>query len=465
MAKDALIFRPGKVQGVCRYPPHEERDAELEKIHRHFSLHPMGLIRDYPRHIPYASDKKTFQEKTGRDSFHVFQYTFRIPGDDKEWHVMWDYNIGIVRITHLFKCNGYSKANHPGITGGALSAQGYWMPYDAAKAMAATFCWKIRFALTPLFGTDFPGMCIHPTDRKNYGRMVIPQEIVQRATKTANYYRSLELSAGAGVSPSASMPSPTRSLINTRLLTGEETSLALDLLKMPRHRYAESSPSGRESSTEPYCMSPKSLSPFSNFTPINPPRSSDVPPPRVESPQSIIRAISDAIRPENPPGPIGEESDMESDSSSNMYSTPNCPSVDGPPDAASDLEIRQSDYDDTTDSDDDWQVDDANDEDYRGPSLKRSPSGYPIIKNGSTSRDSQSKKNPSRKSRPVRAAQVPHFAREVKAAEALLRLHKNELESTDAQSEIDDDGLATPFGCRSLDGGAPGSRKRRRASL
>lgn len=39
----------------------------------------------------------------------VFQYTFKIPGEDKEWIVMWDYNIGLVRITHLFKCNEYSK--------------------------------------------------------------------------------------------------------------------------------------------------------------------------------------------------------------------------------------------------------------------------------------------------------------------------------------------------------------------
>lgn len=70
MAKDAPIFRPGKTQGECRYPPHENPDPELEKIHREFSLHPMGLIGKYPRHIPYASDKKTFQERTGRDSFH-----------------------------------------------------------------------------------------------------------------------------------------------------------------------------------------------------------------------------------------------------------------------------------------------------------------------------------------------------------------------------------------------------------
>lgn len=70
MAKDAPVFRRGKIQGECRYPPCEERDAELEKAHRELSLRPMGNIADYPRHIPYASDKKTFQEKTGRDSFH-----------------------------------------------------------------------------------------------------------------------------------------------------------------------------------------------------------------------------------------------------------------------------------------------------------------------------------------------------------------------------------------------------------
>jgi hypothetical protein len=39
----------------------------------------------------------------------VFQYTFKLPGEEKEWIVMWDYNIGLVRTTHLFKCNDYSK--------------------------------------------------------------------------------------------------------------------------------------------------------------------------------------------------------------------------------------------------------------------------------------------------------------------------------------------------------------------
>lgn len=41
----------------------------------------------------------------------VFQYTFKIPNVDKAWTVMWDYNIGLVRTTHLFKCNEYSKVS------------------------------------------------------------------------------------------------------------------------------------------------------------------------------------------------------------------------------------------------------------------------------------------------------------------------------------------------------------------
>lgn len=39
----------------------------------------------------------------------VFQYTFKMPGDGREYTVMWDYNIGLVRITPFFKCCKYSK--------------------------------------------------------------------------------------------------------------------------------------------------------------------------------------------------------------------------------------------------------------------------------------------------------------------------------------------------------------------
>ncbi|KAJ5138267.1 uncharacterized protein N7515_003115 [Penicillium bovifimosum] len=483
MAKDAPVFRPGETQGKVRYRPHLARDPELERLHREFSIHPMGAIDKYPREIPYASDKKTFQEKTGRESFHVFQYTFRIPGEEKEWTVMWDYNIGIVRITHLFKCNGNKLSNllqtTPGkmlnqnpslreichsITGGALSAQGYWMPYECAKALAATFCWRIRYALTPLFGNDFPAMCIPPTDRIKYNRMVIDKNIIARATELAKHYRSLEPShSGQFSRPAPRVPSSTYRLLQPNR---EDPSLKLAPLKIPHHQYAESSASARDSSTEPYCMSPKSASPFSAFTPVNPSRKT-VPTPRshVESSQSNLHQMPEAMGPED----ISGESDTDSISSSNLYSTPHSTSADDQLDAEKATETDgpvepSSDDGDLTDSDDDWQVDDAEDKDYRGPPLKKPLHGSPRLGRSASPR-SQGKKNPDRISRPARSRPVPHFIREVNAAEALLRLHMVELEEMSTETEVEDDGAATPLSTLSLGAAAPRTRKRRRASL
>ncbi|KAI1909882.1 hypothetical protein LOZ61_004719 [Ophidiomyces ophidiicola] len=228
ISKDAAVFTRGEIKGELRYPPCEFQDEKLAEAHKKLDIYPMGCITQFPRHIPYNSEKKSFLERTGRESFEgempifsvreniglnemygaVFQYTFQMPGEDTRHTVMWDYNIGLVRTTSFFKCNNYSKAGtapgkmldaNPGlrdichsITGGALAAQGYWMPFEAAKAVAATFCWKIRYALTPLFGVQFLDICIPPNDAR-FGKMVIDPEIVQTATITAENFRSLEL--------------------------------------------------------------------------------------------------------------------------------------------------------------------------------------------------------------------------------------------------------------------------------
>lgn len=44
----------------------------------------------------------------------AYHYTFRMPGDDpqKEAHIiMWDYNIGLVRTTALFKSLNHAKVS------------------------------------------------------------------------------------------------------------------------------------------------------------------------------------------------------------------------------------------------------------------------------------------------------------------------------------------------------------------
>ncbi len=69
MAKDGAIFTPSKTKGEVNFPPFEDLNEidihEIEKYH----VYPLGSIRDFPRHIPYNSDKKSFLEKTGRESF------------------------------------------------------------------------------------------------------------------------------------------------------------------------------------------------------------------------------------------------------------------------------------------------------------------------------------------------------------------------------------------------------------
>ncbi|OAL36446.1 hypothetical protein AYO20_04342 [Fonsecaea nubica] len=219
MCKDAAVFKPGVIKGECRYPPDEYQDELLEAKHQMYEVYPMGDIATYPRHIPYNSEKKLFWDKTGRESFEVFQYQFKIPGESNTYTMLWDYNIGLVRTTPLFKCGNYSKttpakmlSRNPGlkelchsITGGALVAQGYWIPFDAAKAMAATFCWNIRYALTPVFGKDFPKICLSP-DAENFGSMQIDPEITKRCALQVRQYRELESLITTG--PSSGMSSP-----------------------------------------------------------------------------------------------------------------------------------------------------------------------------------------------------------------------------------------------------------------
>ncbi|KAI8935127.1 hypothetical protein NX059_007721 [Plenodomus lindquistii] len=203
--KDAPIFTEGnKTIGHVNFPPHEAGyDQHLLDQHRRFQVFPAGEIaKKGVRHIPYNSDKKDFLDKTGRDAFEMFQYTYKRPGDDKEYVVVWDYNVGLVRMTPFFKSCKYSKTipakalrENPGlkeisysITGGALVCQGYWFPYEAAKAIAATFCYDIRWALTPVFGDDFPDLCLRPQDPR-YAKFSIEPAIVQHCTRETNRFR------------------------------------------------------------------------------------------------------------------------------------------------------------------------------------------------------------------------------------------------------------------------------------
>ncbi|KAK4174938.1 hypothetical protein QBC36DRAFT_312465 [Triangularia setosa] len=193
--------RPARhtVRGMVNYPPFEDLDADSLREVQRFQVSNLRLIQSNCRRIPYHSQKKDFYQKTGRESFEVFEYSFKLPKDsplrsDNTYTVMWDYNVGLVRMTPFFKCLEYGKTTpakmlnqNPGlkdithsITGGSIIAQGYWMPYSCAKAVCATFCHQIAGALIPIFGPSFLSECIRE-GMPGYKHMVIDPEIIAKA--------------------------------------------------------------------------------------------------------------------------------------------------------------------------------------------------------------------------------------------------------------------------------------------
>ncbi|PHH83178.1 hypothetical protein CDD82_3225 [Ophiocordyceps australis] len=196
-------------QGPVRFPPFEHLDEDTLREVTRYQVKALGQIQHCCEHIPYNSAKKDFFEKTGRESIEAFSYEFCVPGQSSTYKVMWDYNIGLVRMTPFFKCLGYAKMldKNPGlreispsITGGSVTAQGYWMPYQCARAVCATFCFEIAGALIPLFGPDFPAAC-RPPDSQMFGEMTISNRLIASATveaKASRQAHGLDKAASAG---------------------------------------------------------------------------------------------------------------------------------------------------------------------------------------------------------------------------------------------------------------------------
>ncbi|KAM4056783.1 hypothetical protein HRG_003648 [Hirsutella rhossiliensis] len=195
--RSAASLLKSRTQGPVRFPPFEDVGAHIMQEIVAYQISSFGQIQQCSEHIPYNSTKKNFYEKTGRESIEAFKYEFRVPGQQATYKVMWDYNIGLVRMTPFFKCLGYPKMLEknpglreisPSITGGSVSAQGYWMPYRCARAVCATFCHDIAGALIPLFGPEFPLECT-PPDSQFFGDMVISHQLVVEATMEAEASR------------------------------------------------------------------------------------------------------------------------------------------------------------------------------------------------------------------------------------------------------------------------------------
>ena len=119
-------------EGVMTYRPCEFRNEEIAKQHGLFQLQPRERIIEKCRTIPYSSDRRSSLKKIGRDClcgraafptftsyatklfFSVCSYTFthgprEEGGKIREYTVMWDYDIGLVQMTQLFKIFAFPK--------------------------------------------------------------------------------------------------------------------------------------------------------------------------------------------------------------------------------------------------------------------------------------------------------------------------------------------------------------------
>ncbi|KAK6448476.1 hypothetical protein FP744_10004726 [Trichoderma asperellum] len=184
---ESVSMTRSKPQGSINFAPFEEIDQlSYQEICR-FCVSPFGKIWQTCQRIPYNSSKKDFFEKTGRESIEVFKYEFRLPGKEKHYTVMWDYN---TMPAQMLSQNPGLREISPSITGGAVLAQGYWMPYWCARAICATFCHSIAGALIPLFGPSFPSECAPATPNATHCKtMVISQQIIIEATEEVEKYR------------------------------------------------------------------------------------------------------------------------------------------------------------------------------------------------------------------------------------------------------------------------------------
>ena len=136
------------------------------------------------------------------------------------------------------------------------------MPFEAAKAVAATFCYHIRYALTPLFGLEFLKKCIKPGE-DGFGHMVIDANIIRRCTEEANEYRVMSRESSLIGCPSTPEPIP-----------ASMTKWTPKLLRRRQARTVESE-SGYYTDTDQsdqYAASPQSSC---SWTAANTPRSVD----------------------------------------------------------------------------------------------------------------------------------------------------------------------------------------------
>lgn len=154
---------------------------------------PESDLRDLKESVyPSIVTKKYSASALDPSKSHLMVYEYAVGA---HW-VIWDHDTGYVHLTGLWRAalheralqkNGNGVINVKGnakadivklleltpkalhsyikrVRGGFLKIQGTWVPFFLCKKLALRFCYYIRHKLVPIFGTDFPSQCLHPSD-------------------------------------------------------------------------------------------------------------------------------------------------------------------------------------------------------------------------------------------------------------------------------------------------------------
>ncbi|KAJ9620263.1 hypothetical protein H2203_008028 [Taxawa tesnikishii (nom. ined.)] len=305
-------------------------------------------IGDCPSTVPYNSSKRTLPKQ----QLEIFKYKFTMPATGTEYIIMWDYNDGLVRMTPFFRSLGHQKTvpnkairENPGlnelshsITGGKICTQGYWMDFGCAYAVCQTFCWEIRWALTPIFGPAFIKDCLPPSD-PNFKKFKVDSEVIRVATAKAEgrwgaVSRAVtpetiaDASASAGREIPRSVPTvPLPKALRTRK---PKNLTALTELDSPFQSDADGEDSeyvNEESQMDSPMVSPRTTPEqrsIRRWTPINGRENlPSTPPPSVTGNSKIPEYLpTPCAHPDSPQGPIRERAKGKKRALSPLLSDP-----------------------------------------------------------------------------------------------------------------------------------------------
>lgn len=141
---------------------------------------------------PSIVTKKYSALALGSNRSHLLVYEYPLA---TQW-VIWDYETGYTHLTGLWRAALHEHALHKNkdgvvhvkpnakadivklleltpqalhpyikrVRGGFLKIQGTWVPHSLCKRLARSFCYYVRYQLVPIFGADFPDLCLRPDD-------------------------------------------------------------------------------------------------------------------------------------------------------------------------------------------------------------------------------------------------------------------------------------------------------------